>query len=509
MSAKDDIILTAPSLEHPVHWIASDADLAEACARWRELPMLAVDTEFMRSTTYYPEPALVQVNDGAGNYLIDPLAIDDFEPLSEILTNPKIAKVLHSCSEDLEVFQTLLGTVPDNIFDTQVAAALCGYGFSLGFANLVHKVLDVDLPKDETRSNWLQRPLSQPQVLYAAVDVEYLLLIAHQLHSKLAGSGRLEWLQDDAALLTNAMRSGQDPEVFYLRIKSAWRLNRQELAILQRLAAWRERTAQQRNVPRNRVVKEHVLVSIAKDKPRHVGELRKYEGMIERVIRADGDTIIAVVEESLASDQSQWPVLLPKPLPAKLSSLMKQFKKRVNTLAEELDMAPELLMRKKDYEHLVREIASSGENANLVLPENLRGWREEVLRQPLVDVIENYWTTAAPENTENTAVNSPLEEVSQRNSVLCDVYRSGQHADMYLYIDREVGLDVVPEELKERFGKPVLALTLTLTPERELARANIKQVLEALRSNGFYLQMPPRPDQYMQGINDHNAKLGR
>ncbi len=377
----------APRLEHPTHWIDSDKKLADLCAQWRQLSMIAVDTEFMRSQTYYPKPALVQINDGSGNYLIDPLAIEDFSPLTALLTDESVAKVLHSCSEDLEVFQTLLGAVPINIFDTQAAAALVGHGFSLGYAGLVKRVLNVELPKGETRSNWLQRPLSAAQRLYAAIDVEYLLVVAEKLRAQLSELERLSWLQEDAVQLANALPTNQNPEMFYLRVKSAWKLNRSELAILKSLAAWRETVAQRRDVPRNRVVKEHVLLSLAQQKPQHIGELRKYEGMSERVIRADGETIIRLIEEALASDESTWPEPLPRPLSPGSSTVMKNLKAEVLALAEELNVAPEALLRKRDYETLVRNSADVQPGESIELPQNLCGWRDEIIGQRLLQIL--------------------------------------------------------------------------------------------------------------------------
>lgn len=386
----------APQLEHPVHWVDSDTVLAELCARWQQQPMLAIDTEFMRSQTYYPKPALVQVNDGAGNYLIDPLAIEDFSPLRALLLDDAVVKVLHSCSEDLEVFQTLLGAIPTRIFDTQVAAAMCGYGFSMGYANLVQHVLHVDLPKAETRSDWLQRPLSQAQILYAAIDVEYLLVVAEKLHDQLQQSGRLAWLEEDAARMTSALATAQDPDSLYLRVKSAWRLKPVELAILQKLTRWRESVAQTRNVPRNRVLKEHLLVTFAQRKPEHVGQLRRFEGMTERMIRADGPSIIQLVAEAQAEDPASWPAPLPKPLSPALATRMKNLKARVQAVADELHVAPEVLLRKKDYELLVRSAAQAASGgAPFSLPANLQGWREAVLREPLMNLLSGADAQAA------------------------------------------------------------------------------------------------------------------
>ena len=155
-------------------WIAQDDDLAQLCARLRQQAAIAVDTEFMRTDTFYPIAGLIQLGDGKTSYLIDPLAITDVAPLRELMLDEQVVKVLHACSEDLEVFECLLQVVPAPIFDTQIGAAFAGLGFSMGYANLVKTLLHTEIPKDETRSDWLQRPLSASQLKYAALDLSLI-----------------------------------------------------------------------------------------------------------------------------------------------------------------------------------------------------------------------------------------------------------------------------------------------------------------------------------------------
>ena len=157
-----------------IQWILDDASLARHCAEWRKLPYVALDTEFMRVDTFYPIAGLLQVGDGQRAYLVDPLVVKDWAPFAELLEDPAVTKVLHSCSEDLEVFLRLTGALPAPLFDTQLAAGYLNIGFSMGYSRLVKEVLDIDLPKGETRSDWLQRPLSETQISYAAEDAQHL-----------------------------------------------------------------------------------------------------------------------------------------------------------------------------------------------------------------------------------------------------------------------------------------------------------------------------------------------
>lgn len=362
-------------------WIAQDQELAELCARWRQQAAIAIDTEFMRSETFYPIAGLIQVGDGRGCYLIDPLAITDFSPLRELLLDSAVTKVLHSCSEDLEVFQRLLDLVPSPLFDTQIAAAFAGYGFSLGYAGLVKAVLNIDVPKEETRSDWLQRPLSVAQLKYAALDVAHMLVVYGKLLQQLKATGRLQWVKEDCAdLVTNAWQPDDFTQA-YRKVGFAWKLRSQELATLQQLCIWRETEARERNVPRNRLVKEPVLWEIARRQPSDLEQLQRIRDLPPRTLRDYGEQLLAIVAASGASDPASWPERLPPPLAIREAAQLKRLKKHVRDLAEKLDMPVEIFVRKKEYEELLRSGLHSEE---FVLPSRLQGWRFEVVGQTLL-----------------------------------------------------------------------------------------------------------------------------
>jgi ribonuclease D len=385
-------------------WIDRADHLAELCARWRNQASIAVDTEFMRSETFYPIAGLLQIGDGQGCYLIDPLAIHELEPLRELLLDEKVTKVLHSCSEDLEVFQRWLNLVPNPVFDTQIAAAFAGLGFGLGYANLVRNLLGIEVPKDETRSDWLQRPLSQAQLKYAALDVAHMLVVYGKLLQLLKTSERLGWVKSDCAdLITNAQQPNDFGEA-YQKVGFAWKLRPQELAILRELCIWRETEARARNIPRNRLMKEPSLWEVARKKPQELEQLQRIADIPRGTLKNDHDIILAIVKTQMASDASTWPARLDAPLAQSEGPLIKALKQFVRDKAEADNIPAEILIRKKDYEAIVRSGMKSG---IYQLPKRLQGWRYSVIGEGLLQLAQSI---------KDSSVNSSLMNNPSDNS---------------------------------------------------------------------------------------------
>lgn len=366
-------------------WIDRDDQLAELCARWRNQASIAVDTEFMRSETFYPITGLLQIGDGQGCYLIDPLAIKHLEPLRELLLDEKVTKVLHSCSEDLEVFQRWLGLVPSPLFDTQIAAAFAGCGFGLGYANLVKHLLGIEIPKDETRSDWLQRPLSQAQLKYAALDVAHMLVVYGKLLQLLRNNQRLDWVKSDCADLVANARKSDDFSEIYQKVGFAWKLRPQELAVLRELCIWREIEARARDIPRNRLIKEPSLWEIARKKPQDIEQLQRIADIPHRTLKQDGADILDMVQTQLASDPATWPARIEPPLAQSEGPLIKALKQFVREKAEADNIPAEVLIRKKDYEAIVRSGMKSGTYS---LPKRLLGWRYPLIGEGLLQVAQ-------------------------------------------------------------------------------------------------------------------------
>lgn len=364
-----------------IQWILDDASLARHCAEWRKLPYVALDTEFMRVDTFYPIAGLLQVGDGQRAYLIDPLEVKDWAPFAELLEDPAVTKVLHSCSEDLEVFLRLTGVLPAPLFDTQLAAGYLNIGFSMGYSRLVQEVLGIELPKGETRSDWLQRPLSDTQVSYAAEDAVHLAELFTALRPRLSDD-KYAWVLEDGAELVAALRREVEPETLYRDVKLAWKLAPQQLAVLRELCAWREREARSRDVPRNRILKEHSLWPMAKSQPNNLSALARIDEMHPRTIRQDGEFLIKLIQRAASLPAEQWPAPLPEPLPIEAAGILKQLRAIGQAEGERLGIAPELMLRKKALEALLK---SGYPNGPYQLPDSLRGWRRERMGQALLD----------------------------------------------------------------------------------------------------------------------------
>nr|WP_218893462.1 ribonuclease D [Pseudomonas oleovorans] len=366
-----------------IHWILDDVSLAEHCAAWQAQPFVALDTEFMRVDTFYPIAGLLQVSAGDGAYLIDPLRISDWRPFAALLESPTVVKVLHSCSEDLEVFLRLTGSLPTPLFDTQLAAGYLNLGFSMGYSRLVQALLDIELPKGETRSDWLQRPLSELQVRYAAEDVLHLVEVYRALMARLAPQ-KVEWILEDGAELVANLGREIAPEDAWREAKLAWKLSRQQQAVLRALCAWREREARARNQPRNRILREHSLWPLARTQPDNLVTLARIEDMHPKTVRQDGETLLQLIRDAAALPPEQWPEALPEPLPIEASALLKKLRVIGQQEGERLDIVPELMLRKKTLEALLKTGFPHGPYQ---LPDSLRGWRRELMGQALLDCL--------------------------------------------------------------------------------------------------------------------------
>lgn len=363
--------------------IESDAALEQLLARESGSKVVIVDTEFMRRNTFYPEVALVQLcfvhddTDSDTAWLIDPLRIHNPAPLMALLSNPTVLKVLHSASEDLEVFHRWLGVLPQPLFDTQRAAAFLNIGFGLGYRALVHEICAVDLPKGETRSDWLQRPLTASQCEYAGLDVTWLLPVWRELHARCVRQDKLQWVLADGRDATRALAT--ETNDVHKRIKMAWKLNRRQLGALAAVCRWREDTARHRDKPRSWIIEDQACLQLALKDPVSMAELRENVDLPVPVQRRYGAEILAVLAEQRETPEEELPATLPAPLDARQRETINRLKVQVREIAGRLSMAPEVLVPSKDYELLLRE--TTGED--IQAPAHWAGWRKDVVLAPL------------------------------------------------------------------------------------------------------------------------------
>jgi ribonuclease D len=368
-----------------MHWqlIESDEALRDLLAQFSHCDAVIVDTEFMRRNTFYPEVALVQLcfvvgeTDSDMAWLIDPLLIADPAPLAELLTNPAVLKVLHSASEDFEVFQRWLGVLPQPLFDTQRAAALLNIGFGMGYRALVQEICTIDLPKGETRSDWLQRPLSESQCEYAGLDVTWLLPVWRELNKRCLREDKLQWLLADGRDATSAL--GTEVNDVYKRIKTAWKLNRRQLGTLAAVCRWREDTARLRDKPRGWIIDDQACFQLALQDPHTLSDLRDEVALPPSVVRRHGEELLDLLRVQRTVADIHLPAALPPPLDGTQREKVKKLKSQVRDIAGKFSVTPEVLVQSKDYELLLRE--ASGDTFQQ--PVHWHGWRKDAVFAPL------------------------------------------------------------------------------------------------------------------------------
>lgn len=345
--------------------------LAAACARLARHSFVTVDTEFLRETTYYPRLCLVQMASDEEAILVDPLSADlDLKPFLDLMADPAVTKVFHSARQDLEIIWNLGGFVPAPLFDTQVAAMVCGYGDSVSYEQLVNDLAKARIDKSSRFTDWSRRPLSDAQLTYALSDVTHLIAVYRTLLAQLEGNGRLAWLDEEMAILTSPDTYKADPEQAWRRLSGRLRKPK-ELAVLMEVAAWREREAQTRDVPRGRVLKDDALVDLATSAPRTpeaLGRLRSIPNGYERSRTATD--ILAAVERGLGRDLKTVPALERSRRSGATGAVVDLLKVLLKSVAENEGVAPKIIAT-------VEELDAIAEDDSADVP-SLHGWRRQL-----------------------------------------------------------------------------------------------------------------------------------
>ena len=352
--------------------ITTTEALAAACTRLAAFPFVTIDTEFLRETTFWPKLCVVQLASSEEAVVVDAVAEDlDLAPLFELLRNESVLKVFHAARQDIEIVWHLAGFIPHPVFDTQVAAMVLGYGDSIAYDQLVQRVTGAHIDKSLRFTDWAKRPLSAAQINYAVSDVTYLRDCYLKLAAQLEKRSRSHWVQDEMAVLTSASTYQQKPEDAWKRVGGRIRKPR-DLAVLIETAAWREREAQARNVPRSRILKDEALAEVAvqaPDTPDKLGGLRMIPKGWER--SKPGLDLIEAVKAGMARDPASLPAMAPPRVAANgASATVELLKVLLKMVAERQGVAAKVIATTDEL-----DLIADSDEADVPA---LHGWRREL-----------------------------------------------------------------------------------------------------------------------------------
>lgn len=365
--------------------ITTNAALQAFCATLGDSPYITVDTEFMREKTYYARLCLIQISAPDREAVaIDVMAGDeelDLSPVWALFANPAIMKVFHAARQDLEIIYQLSGTLPAPLFDTQIAAMVCGYGDQVGYEALVNDICKVKADKSSQFTDWTHRPLSDRQVVYALNDVIFLKTIYESLKSRLDKKGRADWVLEETQDLLQPTLYQFPPENSWQRLKLRSPKPR-DLAVLKELAAWREMEAQKKDVPRGRILKDETLLDLTYQKPRTESELARIRGVSADMAKGKfGKLIMEAMERGMSIPDADCPAVITKdPLPPRLIPVLEMLKMLLKIQAAEHDVAARLICDSETLENYVRDPKSA--------PALTHGWRYDVFGQAAEDMIK-------------------------------------------------------------------------------------------------------------------------
>jgi ribonuclease D len=374
--------------------IEDEISLQKLCQQYNNAEILAIDTEFVRTRTLYPKLGLLQIFDGKQLALIDPVAINDLSPFWQLMTNENIVKVLHACSEDLEVFLTSANCKPVNLIDSQIVMSFLGHGLSMGYAAMVEHFTGIELDKSESRTDWMKRPLTQKQLDYASADVDYLFQLYPKFITEIEQAGQLDYAKQETQLLIERKFTPIGEDNLYCQMKLACRLNSKQLNTLKHLVRWRFQQAKKRDLPIGFVAKDHTLMAIAQHNPQTIEAMNRVKGAELLDIRHKGKTMLTIVKLALETDESDYPKTIARldEYPG-YKQLFKTVKAFIVVIAEKNGLAIENLASKKQINQFltwhfnvndVRALASDSLiKTSIPNVDILTGWRNELFGQTL------------------------------------------------------------------------------------------------------------------------------
>lgn len=360
--------------------ITETSSLESFCAALSTERFITVDTEFMREKTYYPQLCLIQVAGENNSAAIDALSPTlDLKSFYELLNNPAILKVFHACRQDIEIFYHASGSVPAPVFDTQIAAMVCGYGESVSYETLINKTVGIAVDKSMRFTDWSKRPLSDKQLIYALNDVLHLRKAYAVLEKQISKTGRSGWIKDEMYSLIDPAIYDNNPDDAWkrLRLRSA---SPRYLALVQAAARWREQVARERNVPRSRVMKDEIVTEIAHSKPKNFSDLQGTRGFYPSIPATSYEPLFGALKDAESLPTSSCPTLPPKPdLRASNESLVDLLRLLLKHCANANQVVPRMIADKEDIELLA--IGKRDVNA-------LKGWRYEIFGKKALELLE-------------------------------------------------------------------------------------------------------------------------
>ncbi len=384
-------------------YVDTPEQLNQACEQLSQCKVLAVDTEFHRETTYYPEFALMQIYGDGQCWLIDPIALHDLTPVWDVLCNPNILKVFHAARQDMEIILKESGKLPLPLFDTQVAAALLGLGQQIGFGNLVQRIAKKELAKGESFSDWMSRPLRKKQLEYAADDVIWLMPIYQHLTERLEARGRLTWLDEEQSKLCDLKTYQEDSNALMWRVKGVNKLKGRALTILRELASWREEQAKARNLPRRRLIADEPLLEIARRDKLDLEGLKRIRGLNNGSIRRFGEDLLQVWKKASNMPEDTWPKARKRSHHTTGTELRLELLDTLLRLkAEEGDISASILSSKSE----LADLASWGKQRIMPEPDLpcLQGWRRELVGNDLLHLLHGETSLRIDPNTGNPVI---------------------------------------------------------------------------------------------------------
>ena len=352
--------------------ITSTEELKALCERLSKSDYVTVDTEFLRDKTYYSKLCLIQIADDNEYHAIDTLAGGlDLNPFYDLMKNEKVLKVFHAAKQDIEIFVNMAGVVPKPLFDSQIAAMVCGYGDSIGYEKLVLALCNQQLDKSTRFTDWSRRPLTERQIDYALGDVTHLRVIYKKLQKQLEDSDRISWLDEDIAEML-------DKESYIIKPENAWKRvkirnsNRRFNAIIHKLAQWREEQAQLRNIPRNRVMRDEVLLELSAVRPSHTNALTSVRGLGANFAASKGGTsVIKTIKEVMVLSDDELPVISRRRAPShNTDPIVELLKVLLKLVCKSENVAPKLLANAEDLERI-----AENDDADV---KALHGWRYDL-----------------------------------------------------------------------------------------------------------------------------------